>query len=162
MAVVETVRWRRPHIVADVLSDHVPDERPNRLVRCSCNGGQGLYDWPDWRLHVGHAVATALDEDAAHVAEHGCASEIPSSPAWCLCGVVDDRGDGTCGNCGRRIMTDDDEPTLPPEPQAPEPEYVDCTCGHPNADHTELGECPFPGCGCGALADAPAEGGGRS
>jgi hypothetical protein len=30
-----------------------------------------------------------------------------------------------------------------------EVEYVDCTCGHPNADH-EDGECPFPGCGCGA------------
>lgn len=27
-------------------------------------------------------------------------------------------------------------------------DYIDCTCGHPNDDHN-LGECPFPGCGCG-------------
>ena len=31
-----------------------------------------------------------------------------------------------------------------------EPSYVDCTCGHPNADHVG-GACPFPGCGCGVL-----------
>jgi len=31
-----------------------------------------------------------------------------------------------------------------------EPDYVDCTCGHPNDDHN-LGECPFLGCGCGVL-----------
>jgi hypothetical protein len=38
-------------------------------------------------------------------------------PAWCLCGYVDDRGDGTCGNCGLRIMSDDEAaastPTTP-------------------------------------------------
>ena len=39
----------------------------------------------------------------------------------------------------------------PPEPPLPEPEYVHCTCGHPNDDHSALGECPFPGCGCGRL-----------
>lgn len=27
---------------------------------------------------------------------------------FCLCGLVDDLGDGTCGNCGLRIMTEDD------------------------------------------------------
>lgn len=26
--------------------------------------------------------------------------------AWCLCGIVDDRGDGTCGNCGRPLLAD--------------------------------------------------------
>ena len=31
-------------------------------------------------------------------------------------------------------------------------DYVDCTCGHPNADH-EDGACPFPGCGCGVPYD---------
>lgn len=35
-------------------------------------------------------------------------------------------------------------------PPAPEPEYVDCTCGHPNDEH-QFGECPFPGCGCGVV-----------
>lgn len=35
--------------------------------------------------------------------------------AWCLCGFVDDLGDGTCGNCGLPIMTADDETrVLPP------------------------------------------------
>lgn len=43
----------------------------------------------------------------------GCPEHI-SPPAWCPCGVVDARDDGTCGNCGRRIMTDDDELTTPP------------------------------------------------
>lgn len=46
-----------------------------------------------------------------------------------------------------RLVTLTGEMSLPP---APEPEYVDCTCGHPNDDH-QFGECPFPGCGCGAL-----------
>lgn len=36
-------------------------------------------------------------------------------PGWCLCGVVDDKGDGTCRNCGLRIMTDDDELVSRPE-----------------------------------------------
>lgn len=32
-------------------------------------------------------------------------------------------------------------------------DYVDCTCGHPNADHV-AGACPFPGCGCGVLDES--------
>lgn len=34
--------------------------------------------------------------------------------AFCLCGLVDDLGDGTCGNCGLRIMTEDDEARVYP------------------------------------------------
>lgn len=53
----------------------------------------------------------------------------PAEPTFCPCGLVDDRGDGTCGNCGLRIMTEDDEPSvIPPGVQdAPgmydEPDY---------------------------------------
>lgn len=36
-------------------------------------------------------------------------SHPAENDAWCLCGVVDDRGDGTCGNCGRPLLTDTSE-----------------------------------------------------
>ena len=42
--------------------------------------------------------------------------------------------------------------------EAGEPEWLDCTCGHPNADH-EDGTCPFPGCGCGVMPDDDGEAG---
>lgn len=43
-----------------------------------------------------------IQDELAHAAR-------PIPPTWCICGFVDDLGDGTCGNCGLRIMTEDDE-----------------------------------------------------
>lgn len=68
----------------------------------------------------------------------------------------------TCRICNCRTATPRTECPIPQScchvvaavvlPPASEPEFVDCTCGHPNADHN-LGECPFRGCGCGARDD---------
>lgn len=46
-------------------------------------------------------------------------------PTWCLCGIVDDAGDGTCADCGRRIMTDGDD--LDAEYEAEQIECPECS-----------------------------------
>ena len=48
-----------------------------------------------------------------HCGETVVDAPVSRTPAWCLCGVVDDTGNGTCGNCGLRIMTDEDDRTRP-------------------------------------------------
>lgn len=89
--------------------------------------------------HPAENGATAWDEALDEVESRIRAGASPSAalwaarednpyrvtpPAWCLCGFVDDLGDGTCGNCGLRIMTEDDEARVfpPAKPDADRPD----------------------------------------
>ena len=69
-----------------------------------CGNHRGWRVEPDWN------TGDAAQVQCRACTEHDC----PTPPAWCLCGFVDDLGDGTCGNCGLRIMTEDDEPRVFP------------------------------------------------
>lgn len=67
---------------------------------------------PESKRPCGHHCNHVWTHDECHWCGEtwsGDLDEISTPSAWCLCGVVDDLSDGTCGNCGLRIMTGADE-----------------------------------------------------